>query len=75
MSGVSPRTAMELMRHSEIGLTMKVYTDPRLLPLAAAIEATSSVVTRVVTPGDSREHFRAFPGTDNQDEGAISGVA
>ena len=32
--------AMELIRHSEIGLTMKVYTDPRLLPLAAAIEAT-----------------------------------
>ena len=75
MSGAAPRTAMELMRHSEIGLTMKVYTDPRLLPLAAAIEATSSVVPKVVPTGDSREHFRAFPGTDDQDGGVSSDVA
>jgi integrase len=52
LAGVAPRTAMELMRHSEIGLTMKVYTDPRLLPLAAAVEATSSVsVVPKVGPG------------------------
>jgi integrase len=75
MSGVAPRTAMELMRHSEIGLTMKVYTDPRLLPLAAAIEATSSVVPKVVPPGDSRGHFVALPGTDGHDEGMNSDVA
>jgi integrase len=75
MSGVTPRIAMELMRHSQIGLTMKVYTDPRLLPLAAAIEATSSVVTKVVLPSDSREPFVAFPGTDDQDERTSSDVA
>jgi integrase len=75
MSGVAPRTAMELMRHSEIGLTMKVYTDPRLLPLAAAIEATASVVPKVVPPDGSREHFRAFPGTDDRDGGVSSDVA
>ena len=75
ISGVPPRVAMELMWHSEIGLTMKVYTDPRLRPLAAAIEATSSVVTKVVTPDGSQEHLRAFPGTDEHDEGKATNVA
>jgi integrase len=32
-SGVSPRVAMELMRHSDLKLTMKVYTDVSQLPL------------------------------------------
>ena len=36
-AGVAPRVAMELMRHSDIRLTMKTYTDPARLPLAAAI--------------------------------------
>jgi integrase len=79
LAGVAPRTAMELMRHSEIGLTMKVYTDPRLLPLAAAVEATSSVVPRVVPkvvpPGVSQGHPVALPGTDGRDEGVPSDVA
>jgi len=34
-SGVSPRVAMELMRHSDLKLTMKVYTDASQLPLIA----------------------------------------
>src|SRR5262249_17948054 len=46
MSGVTPRVAMELMRHSRIDLTMRVYTDPRLLPLAAAVESMSWVVPK-----------------------------
>jgi integrase len=66
MSGVAPRVAMELMRHSRIELTTKVYTDPRLLPLAAAIEATASVVPKVVPAGDSQGHFVASHGTDEQ---------
>ena len=37
VAGVPPRTAMELMRHSDIRLTMKIYTDASLLPTAAAI--------------------------------------
>jgi len=32
-NGVSPRVAMELMRHSDMKLTMKVYTDTAQLPL------------------------------------------
>jgi len=37
-AGVAPRTAQAAMRHSSIDLTMNVYTDPRLLDVAGAIE-------------------------------------
>ena len=36
--GVSPREAMSLMRHTDLRLTMRVYTDPRIFDLARAIE-------------------------------------
>ena len=42
-AGVAPRTAQALMRHSDIRLTMGVYTDPRLLDTAAAIATLPSV--------------------------------
>lgn len=38
MAGVSAREAMELMRNSEMKLTMRTYTDPKLFNLAAAVE-------------------------------------
>src|SRR5260221_8457175 len=37
--GVAPRTAQAAMRHSNIELTMSVYTDPRLLDVAGAMDA------------------------------------
>ena len=75
-SGVAPRTTMELMRHSRIDLTMSVYTDPKLLPLAAALEATTpSVVAKVVATGDSRRHFGASGGTADHQSETASGVA
>jgi len=37
-AGVAPRTAQAAMRHSSIDLTMNVYTDPRLLDVAGALE-------------------------------------
>ena len=37
--GVDPRTAQAAMRHSTIDLTMDVYTDPRLLDVAGAMNA------------------------------------
>src|SRR3954467_3423684 len=37
-SGVAPRVAMELMRHSDMRLTAKTYTDSSLLPMADAVE-------------------------------------
>ncbi len=35
--GVSPREAMSLMRHTDLRLTMKTYTDPRIFDLAGAV--------------------------------------
>jgi hypothetical protein len=37
-SGVAPRMAMALMRHTDMRLTMNVYTDPRIFDLAGAVE-------------------------------------
>ena len=37
-AGVFPRTAQAAMRHSKLDLTMNVYTDPRLLDVAGAVE-------------------------------------
>jgi hypothetical protein len=37
--GVAPRTAQSAMRHSDMRLTMNVYTDPRLLDIAGAVDA------------------------------------
>ena len=36
-SGVAPRVAMALMRHTDMRLTMNVYTDPRIFDLAGAV--------------------------------------
>ena len=41
--GVPPRTAQAAMRHSKIDLTMNVYTDPKLLDVAGAMEALPSL--------------------------------
>ena len=37
-SGVAPRVAMALMRHTDMRLTMNVDTDPRIFDLAGAVE-------------------------------------
>lgn len=39
LRGVAPRVAQAALRHSQIDLTMGIYTDPRLLDVAAAIDA------------------------------------
>ena len=38
-AGVHPRTAQALARHSKLELTMRTYTDVRLLDLRGAVEA------------------------------------
>ncbi len=43
VSGVSLRTGMELMRHSESRLTEKVYTDASHLPLQSALAGLPSL--------------------------------
>ena len=42
VSGVAPRVAMELMRHSDLKLTMRIYTDAAQLPLAADVQRLPS---------------------------------
>jgi integrase len=37
-AGVAPRVAMSLMRHTDMRLTMNVYTDPRVFDMAGAVE-------------------------------------
>ncbi len=49
-SGVAPRVAQALMRHSDIRLTMSVYTDPKLLDTAAAVAGLPSVAPAPVAP-------------------------
>jgi integrase len=54
-SGVPPRVAQRLMRHSDIRLTMQTYTDPKLFDLMGAIDSLPSVAPGVaptpVIPG------------------------
>jgi hypothetical protein len=40
--GVVPRKAQAAIRHSEIKLTMDVYTDPKLLDVHGALDALPS---------------------------------
>jgi hypothetical protein len=39
----APRTAQAAMRHSTVDLTMNVYTDPKLLDVAGAVESLPSL--------------------------------
>ena len=36
--GVAPRTAQAAMRHSDLKMTMQVYTDPKLLDVRGALD-------------------------------------
>ena len=49
--GVTPREAMSLMRHSDLRLTMKVYTDPRIFDLAGAVE---KLPINLAKPGETK---------------------
>lgn len=48
IAGVQPRVAMEVMRHSDMRLTQKVYTDASLLPTLAAVSSLPSLVNEAV---------------------------
>ena len=43
-AGTAPRVAMEIMRHSDMRLTAKTYTDAGLLPMADAVLSLPSLV-------------------------------
>jgi integrase len=46
-AGTAPRVAMEIMRHSDMRLTAKTYTDAGLLPIADAVLNLPSLVKPV----------------------------
>src|SRR5690606_5127922 len=47
--GVLPRTAQATMRHSDVNLTMNVYTDPKLLDVAGALDSLPALpLARIV---------------------------
>ena len=50
LNGALPRVTMELMRHSDMRLTMKTYTDSALLPVAEAVNALPSYLTGETEP-------------------------
>ena len=60
---VAPRTAQAAMRHSSIDLTMNVYTDPKLLDVAGALEALPKLSLAGSLPFD-QPHLRPT-GTDH----------
>jgi integrase len=60
--GVAPRTAQAAMRHSKIDLTMSVYTDPRLLDVAGALDA----LPFLPLTGRSEEETIEATGTDGR---------
>ena len=63
--GVTPRTAQAAMRHSNIDLTMNVYTDPKLLDVQGALDSLPSL-NLDASLSTERQMVRAT-GTDDQD--------
>ena len=59
-AGVSPRVAMELARHSQIDLTMRVYTDAGMLGTADAVNALPTW-----TASEEQEKRAIATGTDD----------
>ncbi len=60
-AGIAPRVAMEIMRHSDMRLTMKTYTDTELLPLTDAVLKLPSFAKneRTSTQIGTQDLFRA----------------
>ena len=60
--GVAPRTAQAAMRHSDIALTMNVYTDPKLLDVVGALD----VLPDLPLDGDDQRVRQRATGTAGQ---------
>jgi hypothetical protein len=68
--GVAPRTAQAAMRHSDIDLTMNVYTDPRLLDVQGALDVLPALPLNS-GQSNTRESLRAT-GTDTYRRCAVA---
>jgi integrase len=53
-AGIAPRTAQEIMRHSDIRLTMETYTDAKMLDVSEALDSLPSLTRKA----DRREPVR-----------------
>jgi len=53
-SGVGPREAMELMRHTDLRLTMKTYTDSRVFDLSKAVEKLPAISAELPKPATAQ---------------------
>jgi integrase len=79
-AGTSPRIAMEVMRHSDIKLTTKTYTDAGLLPVADAVINLPSLMrkarsTQIGTQSLFRAgHDQSTPGTDMSADDALQAL-
>jgi len=72
-SGVHPRVAQALARHSDIRLTLGTYTDPTLLSTKAAVAtlklpALASLSLPLSLPGATSSHARAASDRDERDD-------
>ena len=75
-SGVAPRVAMQIMRHSELGLTMKTYNDDGHTPLVAAMAMLPSISlpsSSVDALADSHTSKSAQTPVKSGQAGALSG--
>ena len=72
-AGVMPQVARRIMRHSDVRITMKHYTDLRLRDDATAIESVPSIPDGA-KPSAESEQTRAT-GTDGADSGIDLGIA
>jgi integrase len=68
-AGTSPRIAMEIMRHSDIKLTTKTYTDAGLLPVSDAVINLPSLLAAEApsTQIGTQSLFRAGPDLSTPD--------
>jgi len=62
-AGVAPRTAQEIMRHSDIRLTMTTYTDAKLLDVSGALDSLPKLSPNK-HPHDHQDAMKAT-GTDS----------
>lgn len=74
VAGVSPRVAMEMMRHSDIKLTMRIYTDVAQLPTAAAV-ASLPALTVPDTQNDTKKHTKPGVAADLRESLPVAEVA
>ena len=59
LAGVFPRVAQAAMRHSTLELTMNIYTDPRLLDVAGAIDSLPTFAERLLKADPAKSGMRS----------------